>query len=496
MRKLPIFYSALLLTGVNLVLRLVGTGFQVYLSGVIGAAGVGLLQLVLSVGSLALVAGIGGIRTTTMYLTAEDLGRKGPKNLHKTLVGCTIYSLICSCTAAAVLFIFSPALAIHWIGVEESLGALRLLAAFLPVSCLCGVFTGYYTAAGRIGTLAAVEVAEQLFSMAVTWTALELYAGGDPGRACQAVVLGTGCGNLLTLLCLMYLLQLKPSRENTEKLAPRILRTAVPLALADDLKTGISTAENLMVPKRLALYTTGALAAFGTVCGMVFPVLMFPAAVLFSLAELLIPELARCAAAERPGRIHHLVRKSLGIGLMYGLVCGCVMILLGQELGLWLYNSQDAGIWLKRYALLAPMLYCDAIVDAMNKGLGQQVYSVRYNILTSGLDILFLYILLPVYGMQGYFWSFLVTHVINFVLSLRRLLLASGVKNQPYRAKFALVSALTGLLFALQTGPKLGQIVVFFITFGCLAHLFGVLKMADWRWLKALIRPRKANTAP
>jgi stage V sporulation protein B len=223
---------------------------------------------------------------------------------------------------------------------------------------------------------------------------------------------------------------------------------------------------------------------------------MFPAAVLFSLAELLIPELARCAAAERPGRIHHLVRKSLGIGLMYGLVCGCVMILLGQELGLRLYNSQDAGIWLKRYALLAPMLYCDAIVDAMNKGLGQQVYSVRYNILTSGLDILFLYILLPVYGMQGYFWSFLVTHVINFVLSLRRLLLASGVKIQPYRAMFALVSALTSLLFALQTGPKLGQIVVFFITFGCLAHLFGVLKMADWRWLKALIRPRKANTAP
>ena len=43
-KKLPIFYSALLLTGVNLLLRLVGTSFQVYISGRIGAAGVGLLQ--------------------------------------------------------------------------------------------------------------------------------------------------------------------------------------------------------------------------------------------------------------------------------------------------------------------------------------------------------------------------------------------------------------------------------------------------------------------
>ena len=61
-----------MLTGVNLLLRFVGTSFQVYLSGRIGAAGIGLLQLVMSVGSLAMVTGMAGIRTATMYLTAEE----------------------------------------------------------------------------------------------------------------------------------------------------------------------------------------------------------------------------------------------------------------------------------------------------------------------------------------------------------------------------------------------------------------------------------------
>ena len=75
-KRLPIFYSALLLTGVNLLLRLVGTIFQVYLSRRIGSAGIGLLQLVMSVGGLAMVAGMAGIRTGTMYLTAEELGHK------------------------------------------------------------------------------------------------------------------------------------------------------------------------------------------------------------------------------------------------------------------------------------------------------------------------------------------------------------------------------------------------------------------------------------
>ena len=83
-----IFYSALLLTGVNLLLRFVGTSFQVYLSGRIGAAGIGLLQLVMSVGGLAMVAGIGGIRTATMYLTAEELGKKRPQNVTWVLSAC------------------------------------------------------------------------------------------------------------------------------------------------------------------------------------------------------------------------------------------------------------------------------------------------------------------------------------------------------------------------------------------------------------------------
>ena len=189
-KKLPIFYSALLLTGVNLLLRLVGTSFQVYISGRIGAAGVGLLQLTMSVGSLAMVTGIAGVRTATMYLTAEELGKKRPGNVTWVLSGCFVYSILCSTAVAAALYFLAPALAENWIGDVRTVNSLRLFAAFLPVSCLCGVMTGYFTAANRIGTLAAVEAAEQLCSMVVTMAVLTLWAGDDPGRACQSVVMG------------------------------------------------------------------------------------------------------------------------------------------------------------------------------------------------------------------------------------------------------------------------------------------------------------------
>ena len=76
-----------MLTGVNLLLRMVSTSFQVFISARIGAAGVGLLQLVLSVAGMAMTAGIAGIRTTTMYLTAEELGRKQAQNISWVLSG-------------------------------------------------------------------------------------------------------------------------------------------------------------------------------------------------------------------------------------------------------------------------------------------------------------------------------------------------------------------------------------------------------------------------
>ena len=494
-RPLPIFYSALLLTGVNLLLRLVGTSFQVYISATLGPAGVGLLQLTMSVGSLAMVAGIAGIRTASMYLTAGELGQGKPENVARVLSACTVYSLVCSLSVASLLYGFAPWIAEHWIGDVRTIPSLHLFAAFLPVVCLCGVMTGYFTAANRIGTLAVVEIAEQLFAMAATMLALKLWAGADPGRACLSVILGSSLGTCLTLVCLVVLRLLAHAPVGPPiAVRHRLLQAAVPLALADILKSGISTAENLMVPRRLALNpgVANPLAAFGMLSGMIFPVMMFPACILFALAELLIPELARCTAAGEARRIRYLVRRSLKVSMLYGaFFCGAEY-LLAQSLCRLLYHSTEAGILLRRFSLLIPMLYCDAITDAMTKGLGQQKICVRYNILTSALDVLFLFFLLPRWGLDGYYISFLATHLLNFILSLRRLLRISG-EAIPFHTP-ALTAAGVGaaVLAASSVSSPLPCALSFAAVLMCLLTLFQVIGKEDIQWLIGLVKRRKS----
>ena len=492
MKKLPIFYNALMLTGVNLLLRLVGTSFQVFISARIGAAGVGLLQLVLSVAGMAMTAGIAGIRTTAMYLTAEELGRKRPQNVTWVLSGCFLYSLLFSGLVAVLTFLFAPTIAERWIGDVRTVAALRLFAVSLPVSCLTGVMTGYFTAANRIGTLAVVEVGEQLCSMGVTAGMLLFWAGDDIGKACQSVILGSCAGSVLTLCSLVVLRWMERAKTGPKiPVSRRLTEIALPLAVADDLKVGINTVENLMVPKRLARYTGNALAQFGIISGMVFPILMFPACILYGLADILIPEMARCNAAGNRIRIRYLARRSLRVALVYGIVCGGILFLLADSLCQSLYHNPQAGTFLRWFALLAPMLYCDAIVDAMNKGLGQQKICVRYNILTSAMDVILLFVLLPKYGMSGYFASFLVTHAINAALSLRLLLKQTQLKV-PLRTPLTAVGC---LLLAVMLSVKIPMItikpLVFLVTAIGTLWASGVLYREDGVWLVLLLKNKK-----
>lgn len=489
-RSVPLFYSALLLTAVNLVLRMAGTGFQVYLSRRIGAEGIGLLQLTMSVGGLAMISGIGGIRTATMYLTAEELGRRNRPGLCRMLSGCLRYSILCSLSVAAALYFLAPFLASRWIGNPSVTGALRLFSFFLPISCLCSVMTGYFTGENRIGTLAVVEVGEQIFTMAVTLACLFFFAGTDPGISCKCVIFGSSMGSCLTLGVLRFLYRAEKNPRGPDiPVRGRILRAAVPLALADTLKSGISTLENLMVPKRLSLAIHDPLAAFGRISGMVFPVMMFPACILFGLSELLIPELARCSCSGGETRIHYLLHKSLRVAMLYGAAFAGILYLSADSLCLVLYKSEEAGALLRQYAPLVPMLYCDAITDAITKGLGQQTQAVRFNIFTNTLDVVLLFFLLPKLGMNGYFLSFFLTHAINFFLSIRHLLRFTKQKIALFLPLTTAACAIGSIWISGHIQGVLGCFA-YLLLFGSSLYLAGVIRGEDFRWVRRLVRAK------
>ena len=499
-----IFYGTVLLTGSNLLLRLILMSFQVFLSGRIGAAGMGLLQLTFSLKELAFTLGSAGIRTCAVYLTAESLGRGRAQDARAVLRGCFRYALALGSLAALGLWHFAPLLAESWVGDKAVLPALRICALFLPLRCLGSVLDAYCTSLGRIRELIFVEFLEQGCSMAITVFFLARESGMDSGQACSAVALGNGAACAVGFCALLLLQRTGPLRPATaSQVRPpyrRILRIALPLGLTDNLRSGLNTVENLIIPKRLVLFagTVNAMADYGIVHGMVFPVLMLPAAILFSLSSLLIPEFSRCAAGHRQPRVRYLARRSLRTALLYGLAVGSVLFSLARPLGELLYHKPDAGTYLRLYAPLVPLLYTDIVTDAICKGLGHQDANARYNLLTSFLDVAFLWYLLPRLGLGGYFLSFAVTHLVNFLLSFRRLVLVSGIRmdlSPVLRAAVCTVAAALAAELLPQGSGALGLVLSGSCCLLLLLFLWTLLRVIgpeDFLWLRTIFRQKPA----
>ena len=78
-------YNTAVLTVSNVVMRCISLAFQIWLAGRIGSAGIGLFQLVMSVGGFAMTFAISGIRFGTTRLVAEELGAKVEKEVVVTI---------------------------------------------------------------------------------------------------------------------------------------------------------------------------------------------------------------------------------------------------------------------------------------------------------------------------------------------------------------------------------------------------------------------------
>lgn len=429
-RRQSIRSQTLLLTGVSFLLRGMGLLFQLYLSGRIGADGLGLLQLILSAGGFAMTLGVSGARVAALRLCAEEYGKERG-NVRGALLHVLLYGMVCSALAAAALFASAQFIASSWLRDARAVLPLRLLALFLPANTACSILGAAFTACAGARLLALSELCERLFSLALTLLLLRV-AGSDLSRVCCAVLLGSGSAAAVSAICLLAIFLRRHPRTALpqQHMTGRLLRLTAPLAVSDYLRSGLGTLEQLLIPWGLAQSADAdsAMHIYGTVCGMVFPVLMFPVAALYVLADLLVPELARARGRGDASRIKNLTDRCLRSGAWFSTVCAAAMFALSGVLGTVLFRDERAGELLRLFSPLVVMLYLDAITDGLCKGLGQQLASARYNTLTSFLDVALLLLLLPRLGVLGYYISFLLTHLVNFALSLRRLLGVSGCR--------------------------------------------------------------------
>ena len=417
--------GTLLLAGSGLALRGLGILFHTVLTRRIGAEGMGLMGLIWTVGAFAGTLGSSGVRVAALQLTARAFGKGDRAGIDGALRGCLWYGLLVSAAAGAGLILLAEPIAALLLKEVRTAPALRVLGLLLPFPVLTGVIRSGFTARGRVKQLVGVELLERIVSLGLTFALLHR-AGDRLEPVCAGVVAGSygGCALSFCLLWGMY------RRENPVRGRAALgtaARQSLPLALNDYLRSGLGTIEQFLIPYGLEKSGSRhtALAAYGMISAMVFPVLWFPSEIIFALSELMVSELARILAQKNHRRLRELVGKSLRYAVFYAVGTAAVLWAGAGYLGEVLFGSAQVGYYLRLFCPMVLFLYLDAMVDGLQKGMGQQLHLVRYNGFTNVIDVLGLWLLLPLFGIGGYLFTYCLSHLVNFFLSLRRLLIVT-----------------------------------------------------------------------
>ncbi len=420
--------NTLLLTGASLLMSGIDMGYHAFLARSLGAAGLGLHQLTLSVSGLCATLAISGIRFASTRLVAEELGA-GRDSVQRAMGRCLAYAGFCGLCALLLLRLLAEPLGFLWIGDARAVLPLRIAALSMPCISLCAALSGYYTARGLVWKPVLAQLAEALAGVGLSVLLLKRTPPGDLEMRCAALMLARAAADLLSLLLLAAFFvcerQRRPGTETGGRYSARLLRLALPLAFSACTRSALTTLRQLLIPRGLrasGLNAETALAGYGVIQGMVLPLLFFPACLPASAAELVVPVLTKAQVRDDRETIKNTAGRLLRLSLQYSLAVSAILFLCADLLGGLLFHSRDAARFLRILAPLMPVTYVDLAADGCLKGLGEQLWSMGVNVAEASLGLLLLLLLLPRRGLGAYVAVLYFCEGLNLALSLLRLL--------------------------------------------------------------------------
>ena len=428
MKKIQRFFlNAMIMTATSLLMNAVGVWFNLYISGKIGAEGMGVFQLIMSVYSFTVTFAASGINLASTRLVAEEAASPNG-NVKGAMRRCFGYALLFGGAASLFLFFAAPFIGETCLGSVQTVRPLKTMALSMPFIAMSCALNGYFTAVGRVAKSAASQIFEQFLKISLSIVGLTFLMPPGLEYACLAI---TGSGVIAEGLSFVssLALYLGDSRGFRRKGAPknrltgRLFGIALPMAMSSYLRSGLATVKNLLVPVRLqagGLATGASFAVFGAVHGIALPVILFPAAFLNSFSSLIVPEIAQ--RHSRGQSISHLIQRMFALNLCCSIgVCG-VLFAFSHEIGAAVSQNPDVGVYIRLLAPVIPVMCLDTAVDCMLKGMDEQLSVMRYNVADAAISMVLVYLLLPVLGIKGYILVIVLSEVFNFSLSLGRLI--------------------------------------------------------------------------
>ncbi len=427
MEKGKIIKGAFILTGANIITRLLGFFYRVYMADLIGAEGMGLYQLIVPVYMLVWSISSSGFSTVISKLTAEDTAAgRNPVLILKL-------SALLSAGLGAVLgiglYYNADFIAENILNDIRTALSLKLICFCFPFMALGSCIRGYFFGLQSSLPPAVSQVAEQITRMTVIFLVGNLLIPKGIEYACAAAVTGMCVGEVVSCCYILLSLLSKPKPERRKKnrdiisAYSLILAMVIPLTLNRLASSLLSAAENILIPLRLqafGLSKTSAVSEFGRLSGMAVPLIMFPSSFLTAVSITIVPAISESFASGKARAIKSTAEKAVLFASVTGFGAAGLFLTLPNEISSLIYGGEAVGDILFMLGFLCPCMYLNVMMTGILNGLGEQ-FAIFINGLAGSLICLaFVWFAIPELGIGGYIFGSFAAVFITSALNLYR----------------------------------------------------------------------------
>ena len=487
MQKKLFLKNGLIMAVSALMIRTMNMFFRVFMADTMGAEGIGLYQLIMSIYLFYSTISTSGVLLTATRLFSDFSARGEYGKAGYSVNKCLLISLFIGLIFGGIMFLTSDSVAENFLHDMRTANAMKLLAPSLPFMSVSACIRGYFTARRKTLPTSIDQLLEQVIEMGVFAGAFAFLQPDTLEKACCTAVLGTTFAEMISLIYSMicYCMDMKKLNCRSEKvngLAKKIMPVAVPVMVNSCLRNGLSAVENVLIPfglKKNGADSSNALAQYGIITGMVMPVIAFPTVFILPFSSLIVTEMSENFAKKHNKSIQYISSKMFGLTLFYSLPVMVIFIFFGKNICESLYHNENAGMFLAMLAPIVPFMYLDCVVDGILKGLNEQTSYMIFNLIDAIVRVILTYLLLPKFGVFGIVTVIIVSEFLNTVMSIARLVKVTAIKIKIFEwVIFPLMSiVIPCLLMKFLSVSFIPKILICLVCYGIL--LAGMKKIKD-----------------
>ena len=421
--------GTLLLTLSGFLTKIIGFIYRIFLSQKIGAQGMGIYQLIFPIYTLCYALAVGGIQTAISRIVSAKAALKDEQGARDVFLLSATLATAISILTGFFLYRHANWFAIHLLLEEQCTPLLKILAISVPFGVFHSCVNGYYLARKKLSIPAAAQLIEQCFRVAASFVLFSIWSENKITITPKLAVFGLLAGELAAWLFTSFMILWDFCKEHYHLISivkplkelKAIVALSLPLTCNRLLVNILHSIEAVLIPGHLQLFgldNASALSIYGVLTGMALPLILFPSAVTNALSTVLLPSVAENQALGKRENI----RKSILLSIKYCLFLGFSAFLFfyigGNLLGLLLFKNEFAGTFIKTLSFICPCLYLSGTLNGILNGLGAANQTFWLNTLGLGIRLLFVFFIIPQYGIIGYLWGLIISELFITLLSL------------------------------------------------------------------------------